>query len=237
MTLGCDIKWWLLRRFKNLFSIWISQHIKKTVYLFKPVTQANKRSFVLCSTTWKSYANGTMGTLVEVGRPEWCDSRKIPHLSTCTAALSFIPPRLCKCVLFHFCVSLHKNSTTSWVRQMFYCRARQLLKWLASIWVPLLQLAAPAEPGQSISMRRIGLEWGRWRTGRVSLNRMWQQAALLLFPREDDTLQMGGSREFRSGGSDITDIADTQRQPSHFASTEMQIRKLAYCVAPAAKGC
>lgn len=101
----------------------------------------------------------------------------------------FTPPsRLCKCVLFHFCVSLHKNSTTSWVRQMFYCRARQLLKWLASIWVPLLQLAAPAEPGQSISMRRIGLEWERWRMGRVLLSRMWQQAALLLFPWEDDTL-------------------------------------------------
>lgn len=73
------------------------------------------------------------------------------------------PPRLSKCVLFHCCVSLHKNSTTSWVRQMFYCRARQLLKWLASIWVPVLQLAASAEAGRSISMRRIGLERERQR--------------------------------------------------------------------------
>lgn len=127
--------------------------------------------------------NGTMCTLVGVGRAEWCDSRRMPYLSTCTTAPSFIPPRLCKCVLFHCCVSLHKNSTTSWVRQMFHCRARQLLKWLASIWGPLLQLAATAEPGQSISMKRIGLECKRWRMGRVLLNRTWQQAALLLFPK------------------------------------------------------
>lgn len=93
------------------------------------------------------------------------------------------PPCLCKCVLFHCCVSLHKNSTTSWVRQMFYCRARQLLKWLASIWVHVLQLAATAEPGQSISMRRIGLEWERWRMGRRLLNRIWQWITLLLFPK------------------------------------------------------
>lgn len=46
-------------------------------------------------------------------------------LSTCISALSPLshPPHLCKCVLFHCCVSLHKNSTTSWVRQMFNCRA------------------------------------------------------------------------------------------------------------------
>lgn len=106
----------------------------------------------------------------------------MPYLSTCTTALSVIPPHLCKCVLFHCCVSLHKNTTTSWVKQMFYCRAQQLLKWLASIWVPLLQLAATAEPEQSISMRRVDLEWEKWRMERVLLYRIWQQAALLLFP-------------------------------------------------------
>lgn len=104
------------------------------------------------------------------------------HLHHCS--LFYTPPRLCKCVLFHCCVSLHKNSTTSWVRQMFYCGARQLLKWLASIWVPLLQLAATAESGQSISMRRIGLEWKRWRMGRVCGNRL----TCCYSPREDDKL-------------------------------------------------
>lgn len=107
----------------------------------------------------------------------------MPYLSTCTAALPFIPLWLCKCVLFHCCVSLHKNSTTSWVRQMFYCRARQLLKWLASIWVPVLQLAATAEPRQSISVRRIGLESERWHMGRALLNKIWQWTALLLIPK------------------------------------------------------
>ncbi len=157
----------------------------------------------------------------------------MPYLSTCTSV--FYTPHLCKCILFDCCVSLHKNSTTSWVKQMFYCRARQLLKWLASIWVPLLQLAATAEPEQSISMRRVGLDWERWE-GFCSTeygNRLPGCYSL----REDDKLWMGDSGEFRSEGSDIPDITDTQWQGSHLTSNETQIWKLAYLVAPADKHC
>lgn len=112
-----------------------------------------------------------------------CSTGTMPYLSTCTLALSFMPLRLCKCVLFHYCVSLHKNSTTSRVRQMLYCRAQQLLKWRASIWGPVLQLAATAEPGQSILVRTIALEWERWHMGRALWNKIWQWTALLLTPK------------------------------------------------------
>lgn len=40
---------------------------------------------------------------------------------------------------------------------MFYYSAQRLLQWLASIQMNLLQLAATAEPGQSIVMRRIAV--------------------------------------------------------------------------------
>lgn len=120
---------------------------------------------------------------------------------------------------------------------MFYCRAQQLLKWLASIWVPVLQLAATAEPGQSILVRRIGLEWERWLRGRALLNKIWQWTALLLSPSENDTVNG------RQKGVQVRSVYcfchywhTVAVAYQWLTSTEMQIQKLAYPVAKTANG-
>lgn len=93
-------------------------------------------------------------------------------------AIVFCPPP-------HCCVSLHENSTTS-CGQMFYCSAQQLLQWLASIQMNLLQLAATSEPGQSFATRRKAV---------VNVNDGGNMLPCWYFPWEDKILQIEGSGE------------------------------------------
>lgn len=109
-------------------------------------------------------------------------------LHTCSRAPSFIPHLLCECVLFSpplLCL-ITREQHHQLSGQMFYCSAQQLLQWLASIQMNLLQLAATAEHGQSVAMRRIAV---------VNVNDGGNMLPSWYFPWEDKILQIGGSGE------------------------------------------
>lgn len=119
------------------------------------------------------------------------------HLYQSCAIRTFLFFFPCKCALFHCGVSLHKNSTTSWAGQMFYCGAQQLLQWLASIQMNLLQLAAASEKRRSITTRRIAA---------ASVNDSAKQntatcgCAIFFFPTGGQTI---ANRRLREGSMEL----------------------------------